>query len=214
VSRLEQHLRLGQQNGMPLVDRIHRLAHSVVTIKEIEYAGRVGSGTFRQRTTQLMEHILSRLETEHSLDALATPTPVRVQRLRRFLIPNMDCTRDTESMSRHGRHLEDLFFVIQLFSCPDNYLGKQPTIERLAETMDKLKEDIPAKPLTSIRGRRQAVIQFGEPVPGGPDLKKHSHVENLTTTLQRNVQSSLDGLNGTNNHCAGGGTPLKLLPEA
>ena len=186
----------------------------MVTIKEIESAGRVGSGTFRQRTAQLMEHILIRLETEHSLNALAAPTPVRVQRLRHFLIANMDCTRDTESVSRQGRHLEDLFFAIQLFSYPDNYLGKQPTIERLAETMDKLEEDILAKPLPSIRGRRQAVIQFGEPIPVGPDLKKHSNVENLTTKLQRNVQSLLDRLNGTINHCAGGGTPLKLLPGA
>jgi hypothetical protein len=106
------------------------------------------------------------------------------------------------------------FFVVQLFSYPDNYLGKQPTIERLAETMDKLEEDLLEKPMPSIQGRRQAVIQFGEPIPVGPDLKKHLNVENLTTKLQRNVQSLLDRLNGTINHCAGGGTPLKLLPGA
>ena len=199
---------------MPLVDRIYRLAESVLTIKELEYAGQVGNGTFRQRTAQLMGDILNRLETEHSLDALAAPTPVRVQRLRHLLIANMGCRRDTESMSRHGRQLEDLFFVIQLFSYPDNYLGKHPTIERLAETMDKLEEDILMKPLPSIRGRRQAVIQFAEPIPVGPDLKRNSYARDLTTKLQRNVQSLLDELNGTNNHCAAGGRTLKSLPGA
>ncbi|MBI85241.1 MAG: glycerol acyltransferase [Planctomycetaceae bacterium] len=214
MARLEQHLHLGQPSNMSLLDRIYRLAQSVMAIKELKYAGRVGSGTFRQRTTQLMEHILNRLEAEHSLDAIAAPTPVRVQRLRRLLTANMGCTQNAESTTRRVRQLEDLFFVIQLFSYPDNYLGKHPTIERLAETMDKLEEDILTKPLPSIRGRRRAVIQFGEPIRVGQHMKRNSHVRNLTKKLQRNVQSLLDEMNETKHHCAVAGKSLKSLPEA
>lgn len=126
----------------------------------------------------------------------------------------MGCTQDAESTTRHGRQLEDLFFVVQLFSYPDNYLGKHPTIERLAETMDKLEEDILTKPLPSIRGRRRAVVQFGKPIPVGPDMKRNSHVRNLTTKLQRNVQSLLDEMNETKYHCAVAGKILRSLPEA
>ncbi len=161
-----------------------------------------------------MEHILSRLEAEYSLEVLAAPTPVRVQRLRRLLIANMGFTQDTEPTTQHGRPLEDLFFVVQLFSYPDNYPGKHPTIERLAETMDKLEEDILTKPLPSIRGYRRAVIRFGEPIPIGPDMKTNSHARNLTTKLQQNIQSIRDELNETKHHCAVAGKCLRSLFEA
>ena len=38
--------------------------------------------------------------------------------------------------------MEDLFFVIQLYSYPGDYVAEKPSIERIAETLDKFEEDV------------------------------------------------------------------------
>jgi len=38
--------------------------------------------------------------------------------------------------------MDDLFFVIQLYSYPGDYVAERPVIERIAETLDKFEEDV------------------------------------------------------------------------
>ena len=51
--------------------------------------------------------------------------------------------------------MDDLFFVIQLFSYPGDYVAERPTIERIAETLDKFEEDVLRADYPGIRGTRQ-----------------------------------------------------------
>ena len=50
--------------------------------------------------------------------------------------------------------MEDLFFATQLFSYPGDYLADDPSIERIAETIDKFEEDILGLALPTVRRQR------------------------------------------------------------
>ena len=49
---------------------------------------------------------------------------------------------DEETRAKLRADLEDLFLVVQLYSYPGDYVAEKPSIERMAETLDKLEEDV------------------------------------------------------------------------
>ena len=70
--------------------------------------------------------------------------------------------------------------------------GFRYTIDRMAETLDKFEEDVLQKPTASIKGRRRAVVQFGEPLPVVGDRKIKNQTTEITTTVEQRVQAMLD----------------------
>jgi hypothetical protein len=88
--------------------------------------------------------------------------------------------------------LDDLFLVVQLYSYPGDYVRERPTIERMAETLDKFEEDVLGVFSASIRGRRRAIVSFGEPIEVQGDRKGKSEVPELTRSLESAVQAQLD----------------------
>ena len=57
---------------------------------------------------------------------------------------------------RCEEELEDVFFVVQLYSYPGNYVAQKATVERMAETLDKFEEDVLGRSTATIRGTRRA----------------------------------------------------------
>ena len=113
-------------------------------LKELEYLGEVRQGTLPERTAFLANEILTRLEKRHDIDRHSATTPERVKELRRR---TLELIRETEQPTdlqtqTWNDDLDDLFLVVQLFSYPGNYMAENPTIERIAETIDKLEEDV------------------------------------------------------------------------
>jgi 1-acyl-sn-glycerol-3-phosphate acyltransferase len=194
LDEIERRLRLRPANSTPLVDRVHRVAEAALALKEIDYMGESRTGRLRDRIGRLSEDILQRLEAAHEISGRGT-TPERVKTLRAALIAAIE---KCESENRPGDaddyflQMHDLFFVMQLFSYPGEYLVEDPTLERVAETVDKFEEDILQRDLPRVRGRRRVRICFGEPVsvePGGRDA-----VAQLSATMQERVQGLVDGL--------------------
>ncbi|MCA9204848.1 MAG: 1-acyl-sn-glycerol-3-phosphate acyltransferase [Planctomycetales bacterium] len=183
-------------------DRIHRLAEAIIALKELDYLGYTNQGRVRQRTGQLVETILQHIEQRH-----ATPIsrrgdiPNRVKALRQSVIakleanielPDVDIPPDEQR--RLVRDMEDLFFVMQLYSYRGDYLDGQPSLERVAETLDKLEEDILERDLPTVRGRRRAEVRFGTPIPIASGESRTS-VADLTMQLQQAVQAQMDAIN-------------------
>jgi hypothetical protein len=56
--------------------------------------------------------------------------------------------------------------VLQLYSYPGDYLSEKPSVERMAETVEKFEEDIYGA--ARHQGRRRARVLLGEPI----DLKE------------------------------------------
>lgn len=90
------------------------------------------------------------------------------------------------------RDMEDLFFVIQLYSYPGDYVAEKPSIERIAETLDKFEEDVLRAKYPTPRGIRHASVRFGEPIPLSQEKAPRDAAAVLTTQLERRIQGLLD----------------------
>jgi hypothetical protein len=106
--------------------------------------------------------------------------------------------RPSEARQQLAHDMEDLFFVIQLYSYPGDYVAQQPSIERIAETLDKFEEDVLKADYPGIRGERRVVVRFGPPVEVPKERDSKSAVADWTDMLEGKVQELLDQINSEN----------------
>jgi 1-acyl-sn-glycerol-3-phosphate acyltransferase len=194
MERLERRMSWRPAPEMPLVKRIARVGEGVLNMKECEYFGQAGEGPLPSRSARLMFALLGRLEDRYAIFSPKPTVPERVKQLRQRAIQRMESEAGAREQSR--RDLDDLFFVNQLFSYPASYLTECPTVERLAETLDKLEEDVLHVTTARKRGTREAVISFGEPVMAEPQAAQGMTAGDITAALQERVQGLLDEMNG------------------
>ena len=84
--------------------------------------------------------------------------------------------------------------MVQLFSYPGDYVQERPSIQRMAETLDKFEEDVLGVFSASIRGPRRAIVSFGNPIEVATERKNRKAVPDLTCTLESAVQKQLDSI--------------------
>ncbi len=198
MERLERRYGLPVAAGAPLEKRIHRFLAAALSVRERQYLGRVQEGTLNARFESLADEILNRLETTHQLrrPVLAT-VPERVKQLRQLLIRQELNAPDTTTRAMLQQEKDDLFFVIQLFSYygdnRNDYVAERPTVERVAETIDKLEEDFLDAVTAGVRGKRRGIIRFGEPLVIEQSADRDQSRE-LAHQLQLRVQGLLDEL--------------------
>ena len=85
--------------------------------------------------------------------------------------------------------------MVQLFSYPGDYVSQNPSVERVAETLDKFEEDVLEATQPAVRGHQQVCVRFGEPVPVERVSGQRDAVARLTDTLEERVQQLLDRIN-------------------
>jgi 1-acyl-sn-glycerol-3-phosphate acyltransferase len=198
MTELEQHVYWRPQTKRPLVERVYQFAQGVLALKEIEYLGSTQSGTLSERLNRLSEHILGGLERTYNLNPRGQTIPERVKSVRRACLERLE-PADAAAKAEVMEHLDDVFLVVQLFSYPGDYIADQPTIERLAETVDKLEEDGLGYHMARGRGERSAIFQIGEPIElrkfaaGAAQPRKAAGP--LTDALEQAVQGMLDEIN-------------------
>ena len=192
VAALEDRLFWKPRPGSALHERIIQIGELLLTIKEKERIGRVseGEGSLKERIARLTEKLLQRLETEHLKKTPSADTvPLRVKALRRHLLTAWaDEQADPAARQQVRAALDDVQLVLQLYSYPGDYLSEKPSVERMAETIEKFEEDIygAARP----KGRRKARVVLGEPI----DLKAitadraRSAAHVVTTQLEEAIQ--------------------------
>jgi len=196
MSRLEESLHWRPRKSWSLPDRLYKFAEAILALKEIEHLGRPHGGSVVERSNRLAITILERLEKKHGLTNKAGAIAERVKELRRAVIKAMEQDDASEDLRQQLAHdMDDLFFVIQLFSYPGDYVAENPTIERIAETLDKFEEDILKADFPGIRGERQVVLRFGEPLEVPAERGGRDSVAQWTDLLERRVQDLLDQIN-------------------
>lgn len=195
MDKLEREIFWRPRTELPLAERIYRFAEGAMALKEVEYLGRTSAGPLSERTAELADHILQGIEGRYDCAAEEKTIPERVKDLRRHALlqlaelPEGDVARKT-----FENDLDDLFLVVQLFSYPGDYVEENATIERMAETLDKLEEDVLGAYSATIRGPRKAIVSFGEPVEVLPEKKSKTAIPDLTHKLEQAVQAQLDEL--------------------
>jgi hypothetical protein len=178
---------------LPLAQRIYRFAEGALALKEIEFLGHTCSGPLPRRVADLAEHILSAIETRYGISATGLTVPERVKALRQQAIGRLEkLPEDDPRRCQYEAHLDDVFLVVQLFSYPGDYVAQQPSVERIAETLDKMEEDVLGFRTARIRGARKATVVFGPPIRVEAERNKKVEAAVLIRLLEERVQSLLD----------------------
>lgn len=201
MSELESRLFWRPRVGLALADRVYKFAEAALALKELEYIGEAQPGRLVTRIRSLIEHVLTELERRHELKSPGQSVPERIKNVRRACLEKLaQCGDDSSRATAMNRELDDVFFVVQLYSYPGDYVSERPTVERLAETIDKFEEDVLGHRTARIRGTRRAIVQFGEPIDvrafaaGAAQPRKLAGA--LTDKLEQAMQSLLDKTNG------------------
>jgi hypothetical protein len=181
---------------LSLKDRVYRVADGILTLKELEYLNAPQAGPLSGRLRQLTETLLSKMEQRSGIKSKGGIVPERVKDVRRHHIQALQKSElPAEERAQLLLEMDDLFFIVQLFSYPGDYAHTQPSIERLAETIDKFEEDVLGLAYPSIKGKRRIVVRFGEPIAAQPYVSQADGLHALTQVLETQVQALLDSLN-------------------
>ncbi len=195
MEQLERHIHWRPRPDLPLGERIYRFAEAAMSLKEMEFLGHASTGSLPERTDALACEILRRLETRHGLDPGAATIPERVKELRHQSLAGLEkLAPEDPQFKQFNDDLDDLFLVVQLFSYPGDYVADRPSVERLAETLDKFEEDVLGKYSATIRSTRAVTVRFGQPVDVEPTGNRKADARLLTNTLEGRVQEMLDDL--------------------
>ncbi|MFO1020408.1 MAG: 1-acyl-sn-glycerol-3-phosphate acyltransferase [Planctomycetales bacterium] len=216
MTRLEESLYWRPQTQHGLTERIYRFAEGLLALKELEYLKQQQTGPITQRVRQLSDEVLRRLEQKYNVTPNSTECPERAKEVRRAIIAVAEQKNaeqknaeqknaDTKNGQQKGltheallaleADMEDVFFVIQLYSYPGDYVAKKPVIERVAETIDKFEEDLLRAVYPGVRGERKVVVQFGDPITVPDGRQGKPTVAEWTHRFEREVQSLLDDIN-------------------
>lgn len=193
MGQLEEAIFWRRRTGVPLDQRIYDFAEALLVVKELEYYREARQGPLTQRIDALRNHILETVEQHHDLSDAGKSVPERVKAARRVIIEKRSGEELSEADKTSLDHdLEDLFLVVQSFSYPGDYVVDKPTVERMAETIDKFEEDVLRRPTASIRAKRRAEVHFGEPISVNRDRKAKGQTAQLSSQVESAVQSMLD----------------------
>ncbi len=194
--RLEQAVFWRPRPDLTLGQRVYHLAEGLLSLKEIEFLGETSSGPLPERIAALIEFILNRIEASYGVDSPNATIPMRIKTARQQAIKRLEELGEDE-MSQQEKSLyddlDDVFFVVQLYSYPGNYVSEQPSVERIAETLDKFEEDVLGAKTATIRGARKATVTFGDPITVEPRGAKKTTPGALTEILETRVQKMLEG---------------------
>ncbi len=203
IARIETRMMWNPPHGAALHERIIRVGELLLTIKEKERLGqsREREGDLPGRVGFFIEQLLSRQETRHLKKSPSAETvPLRVKALRRHLLDvwtgEHGQPSDAQTLREAREALDDVQLVLQLYSYPGDYIAEKPSLERMAETIEKFEEDLTgsARP----KGKRQARVILGEPV----DLREAAAAgrprvvaTDVTDRLERAIQGLMAGPN-------------------
>jgi 1-acyl-sn-glycerol-3-phosphate acyltransferase len=195
MDRLEERILWRPKHNLILRKRIYQFAEAILGLKEKEYLGNTQTGTLPERIRSLAEYILQGLENKYGITDRSPSLPDRVKTCRRHAIQATENTDLPEQEHDAAKtDLDDLFIVTQLFSYPGTYVSAKPTIEDMAEVLDKFEEDVLRSPTAAIRGTRRAVIAFGKPIPVERGKGGKIQIHALTEKLEQEVQQLLDSI--------------------
>ena len=165
LSKLETRIGWTPKPQMPVDERIHRLGTGILALKETEYLGHAGSGNVQERLTCLCEDLLVLVEQGYPRDAKASTPPERVRALRYRIRRRLLDAEKPPTPAERELLLDDLdrvFTALQAHSYIGDYLLENPSLDRRAETILKLEEDLFGFPTYPVA--RTAHVIAGDPI--------------------------------------------------
>ena len=98
---------------------------------------------------------------------------------------------------------DEAIIAFRILSYAGNYLSENPTLDRVGETIEKMREDLYSRSFP-VYAKRAAVVRFGEPIDVSEKLaaggKRRQVMAELTDEFEQGVQAGLDEINAHNTH--------------
>jgi 1-acyl-sn-glycerol-3-phosphate acyltransferase len=193
LSRLEDRIGWTPRPSMPVDERIVRLGTGLLGLKEMEHTGEAGRGPIQERLCALCESLLAAAESRHGRDPKATTAPERVRAQRYRIRKRLLDAGDPPPPAEREALLDDLdrvFTALQAHSYIGDYLLAEHTLDRRAETIMKLEEDLLGFP--NFPAARTARVTAGEPIAvsrmlAAGELPAKGGAGELTTLLERRL---------------------------
>lgn len=193
LSSIEQRLSWQPHSDLPVLDRIAKVGHALLCLKELEYVGNVQSGTLAERLASLIDFLLQPLESEWLGGPQSGRVVPRVKALRIKILPDMiEGTIDETERQRRWKQLAAIYLAQQLSSYPPDYLASYPSVDRLLETIEKFEEDL--NDVATIHGSLHAIIDIGEAIEVSPERDRKAEVDPLMLEIETRLQAMLDQL--------------------
>ncbi|MCC6680345.1 MAG: 1-acyl-sn-glycerol-3-phosphate acyltransferase [Phycisphaeraceae bacterium] len=139
------------------------------------------------------------------LDASVPSSTSLIERLRQCRRKIHEVRTDPQRVADHaaaGTWNDEAMLAFRIISYYNtDYIAEKPTLDRIAETVEKLTEDVHRRETAPFADRR-ALVHFGEPIDLraylAGDLKLRAAVRKLTADLENGVQVGLDLLSAAN----------------
>lgn len=198
LESLEKRLTWEATKQAPILERIAKITHAMLSLKEIEYLGAPQSGTIVDRQQGLVDHLLDPLEKEWLGKEGDGPIIPRIKSLRMKIVPELT-TGELSQQERDRRwlHLSRIYLSQQIASYPPEYLSSPTTDTRILETVERLEEDLTDKAV--VHGPMEVVIRIDEAIEVPADRPPKGEEDPIMKTLRERMQGMLDQLAGLSN---------------
>ena len=158
-----------------------------------------------QRINSAAEAVLGDLERKMQVSPKAKDSLMGRVRLARRRIHELRLDdKKIADQCAAGVWNDQAMLAMRILSYDGAYVESNPTLDRFAETVQKLGEDVHNHVLPPY-GPRHAFVRFGEPVSVSDHLGEKPRValRAITETVESRVQTGLDALNEENTHPGG-----------
>lgn len=190
LGKIESRIGWQQQNESELLDRVERISHGLLGLKEAEILGQAQRGPLAERNRALIEAIVRPMETEWVRGDHSGPVVERVKRIRTAILPDLLGDKLVlAERDRRWRQIADCYLAQQLDCYPDDYLAEPTTVERILETIERFEEDL--TDVSSTHRPLKAIVEFGEPIEIDPSSDRHGD-EEVMARLQSAFRCGLD----------------------
>jgi 1-acyl-sn-glycerol-3-phosphate acyltransferase len=199
LDKIETRLSWQPRTQEPLRERIVKIGHALLALKELEYFGAAQAGTIPERISKLMDQVLVPLEKEWLKASTNGAMVQRVKNLRKAILPELIAGElDEAERARRWKQLFDLEVAQQLYHFPPDYMGAHPPVERLIETVERYEEAL-GNPNPTAHGPMHLTFQIGDPIVVSAARDKRAPSDPLMDQIRGSLISML-GITDTPGH--------------
>ena len=193
LTQMEKRLTWEASPNTSLKQRIAKIAHALLGLKEIDFFGTPQRGSVDERIDNLIDNILRPLESEWLSNGYCDRSEnivARVKKLRMAILPDMtnDQISDQEK-NRRWKQLSNTYLAQQLSLYPPGYLGDSPSTEELLETVERLEEDLTDK--VTVHSPIRARIEIGETIEVNPQRERTLKNDPLMDEIENSINAML-----------------------
>jgi 1-acyl-sn-glycerol-3-phosphate acyltransferase len=194
LQELEMRFTWQPQKDLSLVERIDKIGHALLALKEVEFLGAPRSGNPYERAENLVQEVLSKLEAAWDIKDGSGSVIARVKRLRTTILADMIAGKVTpEERERRWRDLAACYYAQQMSHYPRDYILREKNLpERVVETVERFEEDFTDR--MRVHEPFHCVIQVGEAIPVGTQRVRDTASDPVMAEVRRQLQSMINEL--------------------